>query len=188
VIELIDRLPIIILSSPRTGSTALAMTLQKKFNCTFFNEPGQIPEQLNNFFRYDLLKKDYILKEHVNVLVKSYNNFNFDNYCVIRIQRKNFIEQLISSYITGKRKNWFYNKNDIEYKDETIELDVKYLKEHIDFLNKYNLATKNYKGKIDFDFYYEDIKNEFDVGIQTMLPKNYVELLNWATNIVKNNL
>jgi len=179
----INSLPIVIVSSPRTGSTALAVMLQKKLNGVLFSEPGMDDKKLNDFLRYASLKKNYILKEHAEVLISKYTNLDFSQCFLVRITRRNFVEQLVSSYITGKRNKWFYTKEDDHFKDEIITMDEIYLKEHIEYLHRHKQSIKKFDGRVDLDLTYEDILSELNIGIKSIQPKNYVELLEWAKKV-----
>lgn len=178
----IDSLPVVILSSPRSGSTALAMSLHHQLGGVLFIEPGLKEVSLNQFLRHTSMKTDYILKEHASVLLKKYPNFDFKNATVIRIKRQNFISQVVSSYITGKTKKWFYTEEDRHYQDNVVPLDESFLKASFVYITTQNRIVNNFKGKIDLEVNYEDIEHELTHGQRTMQPKNYQQLLEWATN------
>lgn len=179
----ISTLPIVIISSPRTGSTALAMALHKKLGGELFSEPSTDDKKLNNFLRYSSLKKDFILKEHAHAFVKKYSNFDLTGCTTIRIQRRDIVAQAISSYISNKRKKWFYTDGDDHYQDEEMVYDETFLKQCFDQTKDNNRVSENFKGKIDFDLFYEDISTELFPNQKTVLPKNYNELLYWAKRI-----
>jgi hypothetical protein len=179
----INSLPVVIISSPRSGSTALATTLKNKLDCMLFVEPGLDDLKLNQFLRYASMKNDYILKEHAEVFLKKYPNFDLRNCTVIRIKRKNFISQVVSSYITGKRKKWFYTEEDHHYGNTLVPLDESFLQEVFSYIKKQNRIVDNFKGKVDIEVNYEDIEHELTNCQRTIQPKNYVELLEWAKKV-----
>jgi hypothetical protein len=183
MIENITKLPLVIISSPRTGSNGLAMLLQEKLQGNLFIEPGTDAKKLSDFLRYASLNKNFILKEHAEVLLSRYKNFNIDDCCVVSITRKNIVEQVLSSYIAVKRKKWFYDPSETDYQNDTIDMDDNHLKQTIEFVNKHNLSIEKFKDKIDFHIVYEDIVDKLNIGIKTIQPKNYDELLIWAKEI-----
>jgi LPS sulfotransferase NodH len=176
----VNSLPIVIISSPRTGSTALAMTLQNKLGGVLFNEPGNENIKLNDFLRYASLKKDFILKEHAENYLKKYSNFDLNKCTVIRIKRKDLVSQVVSSYISNKRNKWFYTDKDAHYQDEEMIYDETFLKECFNHIKNQNKICENFKGKIDVDLFYEDILSELLDNQKTILPKNYTEIVKWA--------
>ena len=183
MIDIINTLPVVIISSPRTGSTALSLSLHKKLGGVLFNEPGLDSLKLNSFLRHSALKKDFILKEHAATLIKNYPNFDLSNCTVVRIKRKDLISQVVSSYISIKRKKWFYTENSQVYQDEEISYDETALKESFEYIKNQNFICDNFKGKIDIELFYEDILTDFSDGQKTILPKNYIDTLEWAKKV-----
>ncbi len=179
----IDTLPVVIISSPRTGSTALSLTLHEKLGGVLFNEPGLDSLKLNSFLRHAAMKKDFILKEHVSTLLKNYPNFDTTGCTVIRIKRKDFISQVVSSYISLRRKTWFYTENSQAYQEEIIAYDENSLKECFSYIKNQNYICDNYKGRVDIELCYEDILTEFSNSQKTLLPKNYTDIVEWAKKI-----
>lgn len=179
----ISTLPIVIISSPRTGSTALAIALKHKLGGELFNEPGNDDLRLNDFLRYSSMKKDYILKEHAGKFLEKYSKFDLTDCTIIRINRKDLVSQAISNYISNKRKKWFYTDNDQHYQNESITYDEPFLRQCFHFTKTQNTMCDNFKGRVDFDLFYEDIITELSTSEKTIRPKNYQELLEWANEI-----
>lgn len=182
----INSLPIVILSTPRTGSTALSLTLQKKLNGKLFHEPGDDPFELKRFLQYASKNNNYILKEHTERFLRLYTDFNLSKCTVIRTTRKDKISQIVSNYISEKRKKWYYSKEDTYYQDIPVELDEAFLEHIFTDVKIQDNISKNFKGKVDFDILYEDIMGEFDPIGKTIQPSNYQEILEWVTHKYKN--
>jgi hypothetical protein len=160
------------LSSPRTGSTVLGEILSKKFpKVQLFLEPDSYRKKLgakdsmDGFTNYSNISNQYILKCHLINLNKYPPNLiekvmNHDAY-LIKITRRNIMDQMVSTYIEMVRKLWYYDMFTVKkYKDETIPIEgdmietvVRIVKESNDSFNKIQI---NY----DLEIYYEDlIKN-----------------------------
>jgi len=187
MIKLPNNKSILILSSPRTGSTLLGQFLSNQLGYKFFNEPSLNQKNLNDFFIYKDLNNFFVLKEHYRSFVRHYNkNFINDNIFVIRIRRKNIVEQVISNYIAVSRKKFVY-LNDIE--PDVISLNDNYLLENFNYIGKQNKDLDNIPFVINCDIFYEDLNIDegFDT-IPTPKPKNYDELKNWAHKLLQDKL
>lgn len=180
-LDQITKIPIIILSNPRTGSTALLRTIGEKFNISAFNEPS-MSKKKDSLSLFLVKNKRFVVKEHTKNFIKDFVFLlNFKPF-VIRLRRKDILEQILSNYIASIRKIYGYEniKEISNYKNEIIKLDEKLLNESIFNIKEYNNATDSYQGKVDLDIFYEDIKDELQ-GTITPYPKNYTELKEWVS-------
>jgi hypothetical protein len=187
----ISKTPIIILSSKRTGSTALLhdIILQMSRQGTVvkkFIEPESLDDikelltaidQNKNFalkvHAYDLLK--YPLK--VRNIILSHNCF------LIRIRRKSLVDQITSHYIANQRNIWSYTNSTI-YDNSVKEIDPIRIKNSIDVISIYNQAIDTYPIKFDLDLYYEELEFLNNAFIKTPKPENY----NYITQYIKGKL
>jgi LPS sulfotransferase NodH len=178
----IDKFPIIILSSPRTGSTLLAQIIKSKYsNLKLFLEPDA-SNTMDDFIEYSNNSNQYILKFHLKQLFKFPQNINkkiFNNDAfLIRIQRKNEIDQIVSNYIELYRNIWYYDKN-IMYKEEIIPIDLDSIQLSINTVRRYNNILNNLNIKYDLDIYYENLIIGEDIhptsGV-TPKPINHIQL------------
>jgi LPS sulfotransferase NodH len=178
----IDKFPIIICSSPRTGSTLLAQIIKSKYsNLQLFSEPDA-SNTMDDFIEYSNNSNQYILKFHLKQLFKFPQNINkkiFNNDAfLIRIQRKNEIDQIVSNYIELYRNIWYYDK-DTTYKEEIIPIDLDSIKLSISTVRQYNNILNNLNIKYDLDLYYENLITGEDIhftsGI-TPKPINHTQL------------
>jgi hypothetical protein len=136
----ITKFPIVILSAPRTGSTALAHEISEQLgDILFINEPfNPHSKEKQELIEISLTNQPYVLKTHIDEflypeffkkvsLEPSMNSQRLllierikNNECyVIRVRRRNIAEQIASFYIemtrssnnlTWKDGYWFYHK------------------------------------------------------------------------------
>jgi len=178
----INKFPVIILSSPRTGSTLLAQTIKSKYsNLKLFVEPDA-SNAMNDFIDYSTNSNQYILKFHLKQFFKFPQHINkkiFNNDAfLIRIRRKNELDQIVSNYIELYRNIWYYDK-DTTYKEEIIPIDLDSIKLSISTVRQYNNILNNLNIKYDLDLYYENLITGEDIhftsGI-TPKPINHNQL------------
>lgn len=193
MIDTIDKFPIIILSSPRTGSTVLAEIISKKFpKLQWFSEPDCIVPRwtqagsMDKFTKYSKISNQYILKCHLNYLSKYPTNLietvmNHDAF-LIKISRRNVISQMVSTYIEMVRQIWYYdmstvkkyNDEIIPIKDEIIERAVRRIKECNESFNEIQL---NYNLEICYEDFISNINDSYRTNSKiTPKPINYTEI------------
>jgi len=185
-LEHIENKPILILSSPRTGSTMLADSIAEKTGRRFFNEPAQKTITFHKFLIYDNRQKNYVLKEHTLTFLQKYTDYINQPLYKIRIRRRNLIDQVISNYIAVNRKQWLFNEG--ETITDTIKLDKGYLNDSLEFIKRFNKETDLFEHKIDLDLYYEDLNIPNSTTIPTPKPLNHKELTEWAYDILRDNI
>lgn len=179
--EKINKFPIIIMSSPRTGSTSLAYDIcQVHPNLKLFNENlthainSNESSEISSFIKND---KNYILKFHLGDINKypEIDNILNDAY-LIRIRRHNVLEQIVSFYIELHRNIWGYYKNSYASISDTIPLDNRRATGSISTILSYNAKLNKCKYNFDLDVYYEDLSFTNDELRQTPKPLNYMEV------------
>lgn len=172
----ITKFPVVIFSSPRTGSTALVRYLQHLYpenNC--FCEPDL--RELERFLDYGKQHDNFIVKLmarnlhlYPNELIFSPANF------FIRIRRRSIVDQVASNYIARERNLWYYQTNNSVF-DTPIHIDPLKITENIAIVSRYNAALHKVNVKFDLDLYYEDLPRMVVPGhIITPKPLNYNEL------------
>ena len=193
MIDNIDKFTIIILSSPRTGSTLLAEILSKKFpELELFIEPDSYINQMtkkdsmDNFINYSKISNQYIVKCHLKYLIKYPTNIikkviNNDLF-LIRIKRRNVLDQMVSMYIELIRKKWSYDADMAEsYKDKIVPIEVDIIAKAVRQINEFNNPFKGLNINYDLEIYYEDLINDIN-GIYktnsniTPKPINHTEI------------
>ena len=179
----ISRLPVIILSSKRTGSTFLTYqvceSLKNDYNNLHeFIEPGI--SQIEKLLEVIDNKENFVLKVHAYDLITVYppkikNIIDTHNCFLIRIRRRNTIDQIASHYIASERNIWGYN-NDTLYDNTVKKIDINRIKRSIKFISTYNQIIDNFPVTFDLDLYYEDLPIIDGKSIKTPNPENYDEI------------
>lgn len=187
-----QQLPILILSTPRTGSTVLGEYLKLKYNISqFFIEPDYVKHanagemtRLNDLFR---TSKKFILKFHyfrIHLYDKEIIDYMLYNAYKIRIRRKDFVKQVTSFYIAQSRGDKWHFRNNIQLND-TIIIDTDKINDAIRFLKETNEKLDRCDIKFDEDIWYEDLPNVSMTSFRrTPEPINYNEIVETVKNIL----
>jgi len=180
----ISRLPVVILSSKRTGSTFLTHHICESLkndcnNLHEFIEPAE-SNQIQKLLEVIDNHENYVLKVHAYDLITVYpskikNIIDTHNCFLIRIRRRNIIDQIASHYIASERNIWGYNKDTL-YDTAVKKIDINRIKRSIGFISTYNQAIDNFSGSFDLDIYYEDLPIIDGKSIKTPNPENYEEI------------
>jgi len=173
----INRFPVIIFSSPRTGGTAFGHHLAKNNpGIKFFNEPNVLDNNIEEFLTYADNNKDYIVKVIGRGLTQypnSFINYAFSKHPLkIKIRRRNLLNQIASFYVAKKRDIWGYDNSIFEKIELTIDKDL--IEKSIYDIKADNLLVS--KIDTDFEIFYEDIPNFDSPTIITPYPINYDEI------------
>ena len=96
---------------------------------------------------------------------------------LIRIRRRNLVEQIVSFYIELYRRVWgYYSTSVYDNINNSIPLENSRANSSITHIISYNTKLNNCKYKFNLDLYYEDLKFTNDELIQTPKPPNYIEV------------
>jgi hypothetical protein len=186
-----DSEKIIIISSPRTGSTSLGQSIAIDNNKEFYCEPGHNKISFESFVNIQSdPNSKFVLKLHaLDFYDHAYNKSLRKDVKIqwIRIRRRNIIEQIASEYIAVNRKKWWYNaRNEYDYDSNIIEINKDLIAWRIRIIKKFNKFLDTFETpqdiKFDKDLWYEDIEDELRLrtdisSVPTPLPENYSELL-----------
>jgi hypothetical protein len=185
----ITKFPVVIFTSPRTGSTAFAHYLKKQ-NPTkqYFIEPILDQNQMIEFTRVFNSTNDYIIKVMGETIVKpnwevpQHPQYMIDKMLSaetykIKLYRRNVIEQVASYYIGSIRNYWEYNEDNVLNfnVNDNIKIDLPKIQRAIRII-KYNNEVIDII-KADITLYYEDINYFDNRTVLTPKPHNYAELL-----------
>ena len=200
MIPTINKFPIILLCSPRTGSTAISRNIAKRYNLTRFSELGHSiyhlkddPESFRahtisqriSFNHYiEQNRKDFILK----VMAEEFINYYFHKYeyllknddCFkIRLSRKSLVDQIASWYVAHTYNIWHH----YEEKHEAYNVPINKIEiiHSIEVITASNFLAKTMPYKYDLECTYEDlgfIENSYsiDTGKNSVIyhkPQNY---------------
>ena len=182
----ITKTPILILSTPRTGSTVLGSYIKSLYgkDIPYIVEPDYSGQaELNCFYKYfNNFSKQFILKCHY-INLDRYDtdiiNYLMNESFKIRIRRKDFVKQFASLYIAiSRNKLWhFRNTQELNLVD-TIDIDITTIKQYIPYLKRANYELDRSLINFDLDLYYEDLPTIDNTGYYiTPKPANYDELL-----------
>jgi LPS sulfotransferase NodH len=185
------KFPIVIISSPRSGSTPLAFELKNKHNVELFNEPfsqhssKSEPNDEEKTRLISLLKNNdsrFILKIHLDDL-KFYPEeiiklIETHNCHLIRIRRRDIVKQCVSLYIELQRNIWGYYKDFINQKeidsltDTSLPINQSMIKHCVKRITKVNGELNSLSYVFDQDVWYEDLVFD-ETFIITPKPNNY---------------
>jgi LPS sulfotransferase NodH len=182
------RYPVVILASPRSGSTALANHIHGKLeDVLLFQEPDSILPWFSNFLKTAKTTNQYVVKIQTNRLnlypkeMLDYLIHSSEPYRVC-IRRRNKIEQSLSRYIATTRNKWVYQTTGII--EDIILINSARIKKHIRLLETEIAILDSIGAAYDATIWYEDFDfSELD-GVKTPKPKNYEELYTAFTNII----
>lgn len=195
---------IIILSSPRTGSTALFYDIlnffqKKNINLVQLNEPDIVgyaktyakdkspikDSELKNI----LENKDFILKVHARHLETQfpkfvYNYINNNNVSIIKIKRKDFLAQCLSMHISRHTNNWVCDKENNRVLEELlIPINENAILNSIYIAKKYNESLDNIQN-YTICLNYEDCIFDHEQTVKNSKVKNYEDLKNTFQNLI----
>ena len=187
----ITKTPVLILSTPRTGSTVLGMYIKsicENTDIVYWSEPDDTND-LSKFLKFFQYSKYFILKTHY-INLHRYGtdvvDYLLNETYKIRIRRKDFVKQVASLHIAIVRNNGYHfrNKDQLNLVD-TIPIDIAHIQKHIDYLKNANSLLDTAPVKFDLDLYYEDLPEINDSGFYiTPKPSNYSELLDTIKKLV----
>jgi hypothetical protein len=189
----INKTPILILSTPRTGSTVLGAYIKSLFgkDIPYFIEPdyfGQVG--ISKFQNYFNISKEFILKCHFIRLDRygtDISDYLLHEAYKIRIRRKDFVKQAASLYIAMERKQYhFRNIEQLNFVDN-ISINTKKITHGvISYLKYANYKLDSAPVNFDLDLYYEDLPNINDADFYIVpKPSNYNELLDTIKKLVE---
>jgi hypothetical protein len=176
---------ILIISSPRVGSTAFGEWVALCNNKKFYNEPLTTPDLIEDFNESLNQGEDFVLKFHAHEFFYYQDLLNLKEFYTIRIRRKHIVKQIASDYIALTRQQWYYT-NDSESESDNIIIDMEAIKNSIQNINSMNKELFEFdlqqNIKFDSDVYYEDMKENLQDHVNiisdlTPLPKNYQTLI-----------
>ncbi len=199
------KFPIVVLANFRTGSSALTISIAKKYNLNYFSEPCHN----DNITKIDFHKMEFmrLYTQHFNnnFLIKfmpnQINCFNpyeeilSRNKFLIKLRRHNKIEQIASFYIAEKRKKFHKLKTEkIEKYSVSIDIEILEVCCHVILKNEYLLNSLPYKE--DINLVYEDLGFISDTDhVLSDKPENMEEIkdeirkiLRWRWSSLKEHL
>lgn len=178
----IDKLPIVIIAIPRSGSTALGSQIQNQFGegIPHFLDPGYIPGKLTELLNCHENSLNYILKcsfRGTEPYPEDYKNFIFHdpNVYRIRLRRHNMFKQNLSSYIARCSGRWRYVEG-VGIPPLEIKVDQSLIEETILWNSQEHTLISNLNLNFDQDLWYEDLSFNNILDVPTPKPTNYDQI------------
>lgn len=199
----IYKFPIIIISAPRTGSTALCKVLYNRYkhlpNFKEYMEPLLPSERYYDFYEDTVNKKNknYVLKvqagEMVNVPEEIQDTLSYNHCTTIFLRRRDVIAQYTSQYIANTRNIYRYEKRrnypqskDAYKIDNTCPADLQKIFDSILEIDYHLDKMKNLIYRKNIELFYEDLNfSEQDYYIPSLPCSNYDEIYNKINEINK---
>lgn len=149
---------IVVLATPRTGSTALCLTLSEKCNLIYCNEAfNSINLKTSLFLNYFEKNKKTIVKifpNHQDNLTQSQFNSIIEKSFVIFLDRRNVAEQIVSYHILAKTKKASYNTSETLTEYSVEETDIA---KSVSSILKLREEAEKYRKLANVTLTYEDI-------------------------------
>jgi hypothetical protein len=185
--EPIEKFPIIVLASPRTGSNPFTHDLNVLYRkCKAFYEPEWSKDHWDEFLEFSKNNNNYIIKLMASS-IPLYPKYVVDKLVdgtayVFRLKRRNIIDQIASHYVARMRGIWCYQPTNKEAWEDLlrtptdISIDLKEIDQSIKMV-KYDIELVD-----DYDsdqtIFYEDMTSLSSADIKTPLPTNYQDVIN----------
>jgi hypothetical protein len=176
-----QRFPALIVSTPRSGSTALALAYYNNTpSVKLFNEFSS-PEESTEFEKYSKKNQQYVLKIHLHDLLTSSEYIqqlaHMPKVFKIRIRRRDIIKQIASMYTASERQRFLYPTHRPDKYSVDIEVDPVRILYMVQFVKENNYAMENTDIMFNLDVWYEDLLVAETVYKRTPQPPQYQELL-----------
>lgn len=172
---LVEGQSIVLLSSYRTGSTALCRLLS---TCLKLPNLDELFHRANDPATYgDYKKQSCVVKIQADQIVQPYwNDLTFNAY-IIGLSRRSLLDQIASFYCCHVTGVWhrYTNQARQEYKIEWTKYD---LEDQCRYIIEMNKRYQDLRHLCSQEFVYEDICDELqNSGMEKMiLPSNYAQL------------
>lgn len=184
---------VVILTTPRTGSTALCRVLADKCNLVYCNEvfsPITTPARIKSFWDYFNRNINTVSKifpdHHIRFTEEEFNKIISKSF-VIFLERQDIANQVISYHILSRTNKPWYSKGELitEYLVDESEISVS-----VSHILKLRKEAEKYQQIANVSIVYEDIVNDIvnDHIIKYPKPKNYESLKIKVDNVLSNFL
>lgn len=174
----INRTPIVIISTSRSGSTSLLNLISKKLNLILYAHPKYNNVPYNELEMLLQQSNNWVFKIHADELIRYFPKLLgvIKNSFIIRIRRRNIIEQMASHYCAYVRNKWVYNKGDT-VNNADVGIDLTLIKSTIRTITIENKYVNYFPIKPELDLWYEDLDLSESDQIVSHKPKNFNEII-----------
>ena len=178
-----NKRPIVIVASTRSGSTAFAWYLGRIHGIKIWSEPNNSVEEFEAFERWLAAEStDYVLKIIAHQLVNNevYQTILKTDCYKIKLTRANKIDHIVSQYIAHSTRIW--NSNDryargVEY---TVDIDIDLINYTIQSVINNDRVFNSSDINFDETFTYENLITTMNLDstgiVKIMPPINYDEI------------
>jgi LPS sulfotransferase NodH len=190
MIDIISNIPqnktILILTSYRTGSTALCDLVAKQNNLINCGELFHFVEDVDSYTAYQ--NKNIVLKIMPDQIPhdKYWNDLINKSY-IIGLHRKRIDKQIASFYISHRTKKWHFEKKDSLLDNYQVEIDIFDLEDQIRYILKMNDIYDTYFKKftqavLSYEELYENlIETNYQIYSK---PNNYIEIVDTINKLI----
>jgi len=178
----INKFPILIAATPRSGSSSLLSLISIVYNIQKFNEPNFSfigwRSQLTNLMNRGIPFVVKLMPLYVSLLK------NIENYYIIKLSRKNHIDQCVSWYIATKLNIWHRKRK--ERNEFYVDIDNDLIKESIRLIKHQRSLFDNLPIISDLNLFYEDLDLSESENIKNPLPSNIDDIRQAVINFYDN--
>ena len=184
-----NKRPIVIVASTRSGSSAFAWHLGKLHNVKTWTEPSYDPDWFDSFQRYIASgKNDYVLKviSYQIPINEIYQTILASDCYKIKLTRANKIEQIVSHYIG--HSTWIWNSWDRYARGEqyTVPIDRALINSVIQTVITNDNLFDSLNIEFDEELTYEELINTVNLsntGMVKIIPPTNYDLIKQAIEI-----
>lgn len=176
---------IAVITSYRTGSTALCDYLSRYMNVENFDETFHSMKKVKTYKSYQSAQY-CVLKIMQDQIVEPYWTDIKERFVLVGLYRKDLAKQAASWYISMQSNRYHVVVDDIPRDARNISIDIKDINDTCQTLLKFDLQYQTHRPLFDVEFAYEDIENDFNRKntkyVRYDRPKNYDEILTICQN------
>jgi len=177
----ITKWPVVIIASPRTGSTAIANHIHSMYpDTTLFMEPNFDSYAMTEYLTYSSVNSKYILKL-LGSSIPLYPRTILDHSAYkIKVIRRDYTSQIASHYLARTRNIWTYAHTTTQF--DPVAIDIDSIKQSI-IMVRYDRDIVD-RISADCTLVYEDFTSFRSPTYKTPYPANYSELIDAITDII----
>ena len=182
--------PIVVLSSFRTGGTALCDYISRNFKYNNFDEVlhDAVPNRTTKFIEYTKHNhSNYVVKiipSQINDSNRELANKILSESYIIKLIRQNINEQILSLYAASVTNQWHY-KNTDKLESYEMPINIEILQYSATFIKINNQLLENFECEPSLNLVYENIGVLESKYIPYHRPINWQEVINALNNITK---
>jgi hypothetical protein len=187
IINSIHKLPIVIVATPRSGSSWLGKRLAKHYNVDWLCEPWNSKENCIKLEQNYIDSTPYVTKFLIHQLpaLEMHQTILNSDCFKIKLSRNNLIDQVVSLYIARKREIWSQPVKSIS--EYIVPVDLADMSICIAHLIYYTKMLNDCEIKFDLELSYEMLDFEEcsdNTNFKTSQPTNIGDIYKLASNLI----